>query len=210
MKWIAAIALCFAVVGCEPSTQSATTTVSEIQFSVTPLGERFKATQIDDQKGDRVANPILLKEFQEVTIAQGSGLDGFDAIRIYQDRSGYILFSEQGDKNKKVAINLTEEEMIGLMQALNRDKIAQIDGLYSTEIHDGTQGFIEIKVSEGRRFCWLDNYFDPVENTFDFCNRVIWPKIEGAPVEQVGIGRQEEFYRVFHPEKQNQHMESNG
>ena len=67
--------------------------------------------------------------------------------------------------------------MTALFQALNRDRIAEIERLYSTGIHDGTQGFIEIQVSGGRRFCWLDNHFDPVENTFEFCNRVIWPKI---------------------------------
>ena len=81
------------------------------------------------------------------------------------------------DTNRKVSISLTDEEMTALFQALNRDRIAEIERLYSTGIHDGTQGFIEIQVSGGQRFCWLDNHFDPVENTFEFCNRVIWPKI---------------------------------
>lgn len=179
-------------------------------FAVTPLGERIKATRIDAQKGHRVLDPITLSDFQEVTIAQGSGEDGFDAIRIYQSRSGYIVFSEQRDTNRKVSISLTTEEMTGLFQALNRDKIAKIEGLYSSGVDDGTQGFVEIKASGSRRFCWLDNHFDPVENTFAFCNRVIWPKIDGARIEKKGVGRQEEYYRVFHPEKQNKRMESNG
>ena len=203
MKWIAAIALSFAGLGCESSTQPTTATLSAMRFSVTPLGERIKATRIDEQNGDRVSNPIVLSDFQEVTIAQGSGLEGFDAIRVYQDRSGYIVFSEQRDRNKRVAISITAEEMTGLLQTLNRDKIAEIEGLYSSGVHDGTQGFIEIRASGGRRFCWLDNHFDPVEHTFDFCNRVIWPKIEGAQIEKKGIGRQEEYYRVFRPGKQN-------
>jgi hypothetical protein len=206
MKWIAAISLSIAIFGCASSTQ----TGSAVRFSVTPFGERITATRIDAQKGDHISNPIVSSDFKEVTIAQGSGVDGFDAVRVYQDGSGYIVFPEREDKNRRVAINLTPEEMSGLFQALNRDKIALIDGLYSTELNDGAQGFIEIKTSGGRRYCWMDNHFDPVENIFGFCNRVIWPKIEGARTEKRGIGRQEEYDRVFHPEKQNKRMESNG
>lgn len=209
MKWIAAVALCIVAAGCK-SSQLADATVSGIRFSVTPLGERIRATRIDPQKGDRIPKTITMNNFQEVTIAQGSGLDGFDAIRVNQDRSGYIVFSEQRDMNKRVSISLTADEMSGLLEALNRDKITEIEGLYSSGVHDGTQGFIEIKASEGRRFCWLDNHFEPVENTFDFCNRVIWPKIKAARIEKKGIERQDEYHRVFHPEKQNKRMESNG
>ena len=208
MKWIAAVALCIVAAGCE-SSQLADATVTGIRFSVTPLGERIRATRIDPQKGHRIPDTVTMNNFQEVTIAQGSGLDGFDAIRVKQDCSGYIVFSEQRDMNKRVSISLTADEMSGLLEALNRDKLAEIEGLYSSEVHDGTQGFIEIKASEGRRFCWLDNHFDPVENTFNFCNRVIWPKIKGARIEKKRIGRQEEYYRIFHPEKQKR-MESNG
>ncbi len=209
MKWIAAVVLTAIVSGCE-STQPTDETVSAVRFVVTPLGEHFAATRIDKQKGSDIPSPITVNNFQEVTIAQGSGLDGFDVIRIFQNRTGYAVFSEERDTNKKVSISLTEEEMTTLFQALNRDKIAEIEGLYSSGVHDGAQGFIELKASGGRRFCWLDNHFDPVENTFVFCNRVIWPKINGAQIEKERIGRQDEYYRVFHPEKQNKRMESNG
>jgi len=193
MKWIAAISLSTAIFGCASSTQ----TGSAVRFSVTPFGDRTKATRIDAQKGDHILNPITSSDFEEVTIAQGSGLNGFDAVRVYHNGSGYIVFSERRDKNRRIAINLTPGEMSGLFQALNRDKIALIDGLYSTEFNDGAQGFIEIKTSGGRRYCWLDNHFDPVMNTFNFCNRVILPKIGGARTGKRGIGRQEEYDRVF-------------
>lgn len=209
MKWIAAVALTAIASGCQ-STQPNDATVSAVRFAVSPLGERFAATRIDKQKGGDIPSPIAVNNFQEVTIAQGSGLDGFDVIRIFQSHTGYAVFSEERDTNEKVFISLTEEEMTTLFQALNRDKIAQIEGSYSSGVHDGAQGFIEIKASGARRFCWLDNHFDPVENTFDFCNRVIWPKINGAQIEKKRIGRQDEYYRVFHPEKQNKRMESSG
>lgn len=209
MKWIAAVSIAIIASGCE-STQPTGATASAFRFSTTPLGDRFPATRIDKQKGGDIPNPITEDHFREVTIAQGSGSDGFDAIRVFQDRSGYIVFSEQRDTNQRVAISLTADEMSGLLQALNDDKIARIEGSYSSGIHDGTQGFIEIKASGGRRFSWLDNHFDPVENSFDFCNRVIWPKVKGARIEKKGIGRQEEYDRVFHPEKENDRMESNG
>jgi len=205
MNWIAAISLSIAILGCASSTQTA----SALRFSVTPYGERMRATRIDTQKGDHISHPITSSDFEEMTIAQGSGLDGFDAVRVYQDGSGYIVFSERRGKNKRVAMNLTPEEMSGLFQALNRDKIALIKGLYSTKLNDGTQGFLEIKTSGGRRYCWLDNHLDPVEHTFGFCNRVISPKIEGARIEMRGIGRQEEYYRVFHPAMQNKRKEIN-
>lgn len=173
------------------------TTPHSMGFLVTPLGYRIAASRVSEQKGDRVHSPISPDNFQEVTIAQGSGLDGFDAIRVFQDRSGYIVFSEQRDRNEKVTIVLTAEEMTGLFEALNRDKITQIEGSYSSGVDDGVQGFIEIKSPEGRIFCWLDNHFDPIEHYFGFCNRVIWLKIEGARIEQNGIDRQEEYERVF-------------
>ena len=200
MKSVAVIALSFALCACDTIRPAS----AILRFSVTPLGEPIPATRIDPQKGDRIPNPVTLNSFREVTIAQGSGLEGFDAIRIYQDRSGYIVFSKQRDTNKKVSITLTTPEMNGLLEALNRDKIARIEGLYTTDVHDGTQGFIEIKALGGRRFCWFSNHFEPVKNTFSFCNRVIWPKIDGAQIDQKGIRRDEEYDRIFGSEEKAQ------
>lgn len=174
-----------------------------IKFSARPYGEATKATRIDEQKGHRLKDTVSPTNFEELTIAQGSGLDGFDAIRIFSNGSGYAVFSNARDRNRKVAIKLSEKEMGELIASLNADKVAQIMGLYSAGWNDGTQGFVEIKTKEGRRYCWLDNHFDPVSNIFEYCNKVIWPKISSAKIEEKGIDRQAEYYRVFHPEKQN-------
>ena len=167
-------------------------------FSVAPFGRDNEVTEIGAQTGDAIASPISVGDFREFTIAQGSGMAGFDAIRVFGDRTGYIVFAEEGQrKNTKVLIALTEAEVAGLLAALNEDRVDSIKGFYAAGVFDGSQGFLEIATDSGRRFSWLDNYFRPVANTFDFCNRVIWPKVGSGRIEGTGIDRQAEYFRVF-------------
>jgi len=173
---------------------------------VTLLDKGFKLKITKKQKGDVIEDNITRKNFKEVTIAQGSGLDGFDAIRLFADGSGYIVFSNDPPwENKKVKITLTAVELDGLLTALNSDKISKIKGMYSSGVMDGTQGFIEIKTKKGRRFTWLDNYFNPLTNTYRYCNKVIWPKIIGATIDSQKIDRQEEYHRIFNKAASNKH-----
>ena len=178
-----------------------------VRFSAKPYGETSKAIRVDKQKGDGLEGKVTKANFKEVTIAQGAGRDGFDAIRVFAGGKFYAIFSKvftgPWQQNEKVELVLSDDELTGLIAALNQDKVSEIEGLYSAGWHDGTQGFIEIKTSKGRRYTWLDNHFDPVSHTFDYCNRVIWPKIEGAKPVKKGIDRQAEYDRVFDPESKD-------
>jgi len=171
---------------------------------VQPYGKATKAVSSAKQKGDPIEEKITKKNFKGATIAQGSGLEGFDAIRLFSNGSGYIVFSKERRKNKKVKIILTDEELEGFLVALNLDRVSEIKGLYSAGLHDGTQGFIEINTSKGRRHAWLDNYFEPVAHTYRYCNRVIWPKIIGARIVSKEVDRQDEYERIFNAKKAEQ------
>lgn len=98
-------------------------------------------------------------------------------------------------------IEVSEAELAELFDALNKDQVSKIAGGYSTGWADGAQGFIEIQTVKGRRYAWLDNYFDPVANTYAFCNRIILPKVAKAKVEAKNVNPQEEYKRVFDPPK---------
>ncbi len=188
-----------------PTAMAENSTESKSKF-VTLLDKGFKLKITKKQKGDVIEDKITRKNFKEVTIAQGSGLDGFDAIRLFEDGSGYIVFSNDPPwENKKVKISLSTAELDGLLVALNNDKISKIKGMYSSGVMDGTQGFIEIKTKKGRRFTWLDNYFNPLTNTYRYCNKVIWPKIIGATIDPPKIDRQEEYHRIFNKAASNKH-----
>ncbi len=86
-----------------------------------------------------------------------------------------------------------------MISAINRDRIARIAGLYSTRLADGTQGFVELKTRKGRVYAWLDNYFEPVANTFSYCNDVLWPIALSSRADRTSrrFDRQEEYLRVF-------------
>ncbi len=190
-KFVPAI-LALAILSCESRSAP-----EGIWFSADPVGNSPKATRIDAQQGDELAENVTVANFKEVTIAQGSGMMGFNAIRIFTDGSGYAVFSKKELHNQKVLLSLSKKELKGLIAALNNDKITRIKGVYSAAILDGTQGFVEIKTTAGHRYCWLSNHFDPVVNTYAFCEKVIWPKIKDAEIEQKKIDRQAEKNRVF-------------
>ncbi len=192
MKSALPITIALSLISCSPPESEV-----PLKFSVTPFGERTVVTRTDEQEGDDLPAGITTNTFKEVTIAQGSGLDGFDSIRVFSSGEAYMVFPEQGDTNQKATFTLMEDDLAGLIGALNADRIDQIKGSYSTKFWDGVQGFIEIKTSEGRRYCRLSNHFAPLTNTFHFCNSVILPKIARAHISENGINRFTEYDRVF-------------
>ncbi len=172
----------------------------QVPFSTRPFGEETKATRVDPQKSPALEPTLNEANFQEVTIAQGSGRDGFDTIRVIRDGASYAVFTQPGGSTGQWDLAISQEEMTGLMEALNKDKITQLAGLYATDLADGTQGFVEIKMTRGSRHTWMSNSFEMVPHTFAYCNRVIWPKVAAAKPGRKNINPQAEYYRVFREE----------
>ena len=183
---------------------SACTTISKDDarirsFSISPNGERSEARETRPQRGHRAMPEITADSFREVTIAQGSGLDGFETIRVFSDRSGYVIVRLSGTRAARVPFRLSSQQFTHLISALQQDEIHRISGMYSAGIADGTQGFIEVVTSNGRVYSWLDNYFFPVAHTYTFCNEQIWPHVpKMLPSDRGGdYDFQEEYDRVF-------------
>jgi hypothetical protein len=131
---------------------------------VRPYGTAEQLTKREPQRGSGIGPVLVQKDLVDLTIAQGSGLDGFDGLRVFGDGTAYAFFGkpEVGATNEKRTFRLSQGELAGLVSAINRDRIARIAGLYTTGTADGTQGFIELKTTKGRVYTWLDNYFEPV------------------------------------------------
>jgi hypothetical protein len=174
------------------------------RFDVEPLGSGawFPTTQL--RQGTPI-HALSLETMKEVTIAQGSGKNGFDSMRIMRDGSGYAVVETQHSRSMppkfaKVPMKWSEGQVAGIVDAMNRDGLTKGKGGYSNGAFDGTQGFVEIVTSDGRIYVWLDNYFDVVKNTFRYCNTSLWPEVEKLGISGANssaIEAQAEYYRVF-------------
>src|SRR4051794_30313060 len=168
------ILVCLALTAC--TTQQDST--SEVRkFSVRPYGDDEKLTETRPQKRGHHLPEVNRESFKEITIAQGSGMDGFDTIRIFADGSGYAIVGLPESRGLRVPFKLSAEELNSLIRAIQHDQLGQIKGMYSSGVADGTQGFVELVTSAGRVSCWLDNYFLPVSHLYAFCNRYVWPDV---------------------------------
>jgi len=171
------------------------------RFSVQPSGDDFSKTR--PQPGGHRLSLVSRESFREVTVAQGSGRDGFDTIRIFADGSGYAVVGLSESRAFRVPLRLSGQQLDLLIRAIQQDQIGRIKGMYSSGAADGTQGFVELVTSSGRVYCWLDNYFVPVSHTYAFCNQHVWPDVvrrRSLFRIQRHFNLQEEYSRVFHNE----------
>ena len=169
-------------------------------FAVRPLGEDSKLTDAKPQSGTRGLPDATRQTFREITIAQGSGLLGFDTIRIFADGSGYAIAGLDNARAIRVPLQLSNEQLGGLLRAIRQDRLVRIKGSYSSGVHDGAQGFVELITTDGRVYSWLDNYFKPVSHVYTFCNRQVWPEVKlrlrAYPIRR-NVDLYEEHHRVF-------------
>jgi hypothetical protein len=91
---LAALALC----ACTSTWESETP-----RFAVHPYGVVDQPAKRESQEGSGIGPVLSQTEFVEVSIAQGSGLDGFDAIRVFGDGAAYAFFGRPkvGASNEK-------------------------------------------------------------------------------------------------------------
>lgn len=168
-------------------------------FSVKPFGDEPMLRETRPQRSHRTVPEVTGDSFREVTIAQGSGLGGFETIRLFSDGSGYAVVRLSDTHAARVPIRLPPRQLALLVRAIQQDQLHRIRGMYSSGIADGTQGFVELVTSAGKVNSWLDNYFVPVAHLYAFCNEQIWPQV--SPRLSLIRGRkydsQEEYNRVF-------------
>jgi hypothetical protein len=171
------------------------------RFSVRPGGEDFKLSETKPQPGAHRPLRVDHESFREITVAQGSGRDGFDTIRIFADGSGYAVVGLSNSRAVRVPFRLSAPQLDSLIRAIQQDQLGSIQGMYSSGAVDGTQGFVELVTSAGRVHSWLDNYFVPVSHTFAFCNQHVWPDVmrrhSAFPIRP-HFDLQKEYSRVFH------------
>lgn len=170
---------------------------SDMRFSSRPFGEAFELFESREQKGNGTFSKVDKANFVEATIAQGSGFYGYRSIRVRSSGAVEVVYRESEERFRKVQTSLEPSELDGLFAALNRDRIHQIKGSYRADMNDGSQGFIDVVTTQGRRYCSLDNYFDPVEHTYEYCNREIVPKLASATPVKGRVDPYVEYYRVF-------------
>lgn len=184
--------LCVAITACS--------TAESHRFSVRPYGQLDPLKETKPQEhGPRIPTPNL-KNFRELTIAQGSGLGGYDTIRLFADRTGYAVTGHAGSGGVQIPLRLSASQWDALLIALRRDGINRLKASYRADVADGAQRFVELVTSAGRVHTWLDNYFEPVAHTYRFCNAEIWPEVQHRILRH-SFGKrhdlQEEYYRVF-------------
>lgn len=192
------ILLCLAVPACT-TWHDSTTDVR--RFSVRPGGEEFKLSETRPQAGAHRPLQVDHEGFREITVAQGSGRDGFDTIRIFAGGSGYAVAGLSNSRAVRVPFRLSAPQFDSLIRAMQQDQLGSIKGMYSSGALDGTQGFVELVTSAGRVYSWLDNYFVPVSHTYAFCNQHVWPDVmrrRFAFPTRRHTNLQEEYARVFH------------
>lgn len=169
-------------------------------FSVRMYGGKPELERSVPQRQQQKLGPLTSRTFREVTISQGSGATGFDSLRVFADGHGYAAVNKLGGIAEYLPLTLSRQEMKALLDALRRDDAQRLAAVYSAGMEDGTQGFVELVLTEGKVASWLDNYFVPVRHTFHFCNRYIWPKINsarGEAAERKQDSAQAEYHRVF-------------
>lgn len=190
--------LCLVVSAC--TTQPGAMT-DLVHFSTRPNEEKFELHETRPQQGNRGSPEVTDESFREITVAQGSGMDGFETIRIFSDGTGYAVAPLDNSRAARVPLYLSHQQLTLLVRAIQQDRLRHIKGMYSSGADDGTQGFVELVTSRGRVYSWLDNYFEPASHVFEFCNQHIWPEVSRrAPAYRLqrNFNFQEEYYRVFH------------
>jgi hypothetical protein len=147
------------------------------------------------------SRPLTRTTFAEVTIALGSGWDGFDSFRIFSDGAGYAVVRKSGTETVKIPFRISSDQLSGLIKAVNSCKPGNIQGLYSAGVADGTQGFIEIQSkSGGRVFVWMDNSFQTAAGLYAFARQELWPMLKDLVAQDwggAGADAMEEYQRVF-------------
>jgi hypothetical protein len=176
-------------------------------FSWLSFGEDRPMTSFTPQPpGTVTAGPITKDTFQEITIAQGSGFMGFDTVRIFRDGSGYVVIGDFESQSgslpggAKIPISLDAAAFDALLRAIQLDKAHQLHAIYTSELNDGCQAFIELRSTNGCTRSWLDNYFRPVRNLYAWANQHVFPKItsmQPSPKLRKNYDLQEEYHRVF-------------
>ncbi|CAN5885574.1 hypothetical protein BH11VER1_BH11VER1_06060 [soil metagenome] len=187
--------------GCSTGTVESLNFWPHLRFSERPFGEAQKLVSTTAQSGKSVATGTITRTtFREITIAQGSGLEGFDVIRIYADGTGYATVGDFEQGTAIIPLSLPAHTMEALHQAIKRDRPEDWLASYSSDLHDGAQGFAELQTSAGSTRCLLNNYFVPVRHLYAFCNEQVWPIIKESkprPKLKKDYSRQVEYYRVF-------------
>jgi hypothetical protein len=187
--------------GCSTSTVESLNSWPHLRFSDKPFGEVQKLTSTTPQPENSIAiGPITRATFREITVAQGSGMDGYDVIRIYADGTGYATVGDFEHGTAIIPLSISASTMEALYQAIKRDRPEDWQASYSSDLNDGAQGFAELQTNAGSTRCGLNNYFVPVKNLYAFCNQQVWPVIKATkplPKLKKNFDRQAEYYRVF-------------
>jgi hypothetical protein len=171
-------------------------------FVLRPAGDALPLSKKENQSGDLSGGEISRDTFREVTLAQGTGEGGFNLLRIFRGGEVVCVHGTKTGKRKTWKSTIPVSLVDGLMQALNEDRVSEIEGLYSAALPQGTQGFVELSMTYGRAYAWLDNYFEPLEKSFEYCNREIWPVVlKKKPVfgGEMADGKAD-YRRIFQPE----------
>src|SRR4051794_39526265 len=93
-------------------------------FSTHPYG-KVSLKEAKPQPGNRSLPKPTSETFREITIAQGSGLAGFDSIRIFSNGTGYAVVGHQAEKGTRVPVRLSPEQIALLLRAIHRDRLHQ-------------------------------------------------------------------------------------
>ena len=126
-----------------------TTDRNDPRFAVRTFGEVFPLTKTVRQRS-HVLPEVTRQTFREITIAQGSGFAGYDAIRIFSDGSGYAVAAVSESRACRLPLQLSAQQLDLLIRAIHEDKLGRINALYSSGIDDGAQGFVELVTAGGR------------------------------------------------------------
>lgn len=192
----AAIILC----SCATKTIPSLSYWPDLRFSSHPFGKQPLTSTTPPSGKSTAIGPVNRATFREITIAQGSGLEGFNVIRIYADGTGYVTVGDFEHGTAVIPLSLSASTMEALYQAIKQDRPEDWLDSYSSDLNDGAQGFAELQTHTGSTRCWLNNYFVPVKNLYAFCNQEVWPVIKTTKSLsrlKKNYDRQAEYYRIF-------------
>ena len=187
--------LAFGLAGC------ATVSSDDIEhFSARPNGGD-PLRKSSGRAAEAPIGEITAHNFTEITVAQGSGLAGYDSVRVLADGTGYAVVGNRHDEYFRVPISLTRPEMADFFRAMNQDRLPRLKGVYSAGIDDGVQGFVVVTTKVGSLYTYFDNFFLPIAHTYEFCNEHIWAKLKQTRLQGVHprrVSGSSEYSRV-HP-----------
>lgn len=172
----------------------------DLWFSAHPFGKQALTSTTPQPNRATAIGTVTRTTFREITIAQGSGMEGFNVIRIYADGTGYATAGDFGHGAATIPLSLSASTMDGLYQAIKKDRPEDWQASYSSDLNDGAQGFAELQTTAGTTRCWLNNYFVPVGHLYAFCNQEVWPVVKATkppPKLKKNYDLQAEYYRVF-------------